>query len=169
MQPRLDQKTMSIMINVQVLSVQSSLASRRREPDESKERLLALEKEQQKEEEEVQKRVAALSINVSQTTIHQRAVTERNLELNRKQSRHEVSDMPVNQYPSDMENQHRRLAFLMKNEAAISTKEKMLRPHNSLTGKVQRIVQDLGTGYERAKEKRNKVLDIKSEIREIRS
>lgn len=112
MQPRLDQKTMSIMINVQVLSVQSSLASRRREPDESKERLLALEKEQQKEEEEVQKRVAALSINAAQTRIHQREVAERNLELNRKQSRHEVSDMPVNQYPSDLENQHRRLAFL---------------------------------------------------------
>lgn len=56
----------------------------------------------------------------------------------------------------------------VENEAAISTKEKMLRPHNSLTGKAQRIVQDLGTGYERAKEKRNKVLDIKSEFYKIK-
>lgn len=191
-----------------VLSGQSSLASkRRREADESKDRLFALEKEQQKEEEELQKRIATLQLTKRRTEgarqvvvmnegrataaeneamIDQRAVSERNLELNRKQCGHELSDMPVTQYPPEMENLHRQLAPIklkgvelpkfsgeskadyapwkatfmsVVDEVAISTKEKMLCLQNSLTGKALRMVKDLGftvNAYERVDEKLEK-------------
>ena len=105
--------------------------------------------------------------------------------LNQKQS--DLPDRPIiREYPSEVEHYQQRLAPIklkgvelptfsgenkadyapwkaafmsVVDEAAISTKEKMLRLQNSLKGKALRMVKDLGftiNAYERAKEKLEK-------------
>ena len=194
----------------------SLASKRRKEVEESKQRLLALEQEQQQEEEELQNRVAALQLTKQRTEearqvvvinearataaeneamIHENTGQRNtgpgdNLEsknnLNRKEFSHELSDMPVKQYPTEVEHSQRQLAPIrlkgvelptfsgenkadyapwkaafmsVVDEAAISVNEKMLRLQHSLTGKALRMVKDLGytmNAYERAKEKLEK-------------
>ena len=177
----------------------SLASKRRKEVEESKQRLLALEQEQQQEEEELQNRVAALQltkrrteearqvvvINEARATaaeneamIHENSGQRNtgpgdNLEsknnLNGKEFSHELSDMPVKQYPTEVEHSQRQLAPIrlkgvelptfsgenkadyapwkaafmsVVDEAAISVNEKMLRLQHSLTGKALRMVKD---------------------------
>ena len=106
--------------------------------------------------------------------------------LNRRECSHELSDMPVKQYPTEVEHSQRQLAPIrlkgvelptfsgenkadyapwkaafmsVVDKAAISVNEKMLRLQHSLTGKALRMVKDLGytmNAYDRAKEKLEK-------------
>ena len=104
-------------------------------------------------------------------TIEAKALSVKNLESHKKPFVSEMSELPAKQCRAETEHFQRRLAHIklkwvelpkfsgevkpdyapwkaafmsVVDEVAISTKEKMLRLQNSLTGKALRMVKDLG-------------------------